>query len=101
MSKVLAQGNYLILEKVDYEKEETTDSGIIIKRSQVLDSSFSESKILSMGQGIPDSGGNITSVNYNVGDSVLYDARSRIGTHAEFDVIRREDVVAVVHDETD
>ena len=101
MSKVLAQGNYLILEKVDYEKEEITESGIIVKMSQVLDSSFAESKILSIGQGIPDSDGNVSPVNYNVGDSVLYDARSRIGTHAEFDVIRREDVVAVVRDETD
>ena len=57
MSKVLAQGNYLILEKVDYEKEETTEGGIIVKMSQVLDSSFAESKILSIGQGIPDSDG--------------------------------------------
>ena len=101
MSKVLAQGNYLILEKVDYEKEETTDSGIIIKKSQVLDSSFAEAKILSMGQGVPDSDGHVAPINFTVGDSVLYDARSRIGTHAEFDVIRREDVVAVIYDETE
>jgi|TARA_R110000824_G_scaffold64800_2_gene169160 co-chaperonin GroES (HSP10) len=101
MSKVLAQGNYLILEKVDYEKEETTEGGIIVKMSQVLDSSFAESKILSIGQGIPDSDGNVPPVNYNVGDSVLYDGRSRIGIHADFDVILREHVVAVVYDETD
>ena len=29
-------------------------------------------------------------------DVVLYDARSRMGMHKEFDVIRRENVIAVV-----
>ena len=101
MSKVLAQGDYIIVEKIDYEEEQTTDSGIIIKASQVLDSSFAEAKILSIGTGVPDALGQIAPIKYGVGDSVLYDARSRIGLHADFDVIKREHVVAVVYDETD
>ena len=101
MSKVLAQGDYIIVEKIDYEEEQTTDSGIIIKASQVLDSSFAEAKILSIGTGVPDALGQIAPIKYGVGDSVLYDARSRIGLHADFDVIKREHVVAVVCDETD
>jgi len=101
MSKILAQGDYLIVEKTDYDKEQTTDSGIIIKASQVLDSSFAEAKILSMGPGVPDALGQIAPIKYEVGDSVLYDARSRIGLHADFDIIKREHVVAVVYDETD
>jgi len=101
MSKVLAQGDYIIVEKIDYDKEETTEGGIIFKQSQVLDSSFAEAKVLSMGPGIPDALGNIAPVKYGVGDSILYDARSRIGLHADFDVIKRENVVAVVYDETD
>ena len=101
MSKVLAQGDYIIVEKIDYEEEQTTDSGIIIKASQVLDSSFAEAKILSMGPGVPDALGQISPIKYGVGDSVLYDARSRIGLHADFDIIKREHVVAVVYDETD
>jgi len=101
MTKILAQGDHIILEKVDYEKEEKTESGIIIKKSQVLDSSFCESKVLSLGPGVPDALGNIGPINYQVGDSVLYDARSRIGIHEEFDIIKRSDVVAVVYDETD
>ncbi len=100
MSKILAQGDYLIVEKTDYDKEQTTDSGIIIKASQVLDSSFAEAKILSMGPGVPDALGQIAPIKYEVGDSVLYDARSRIGLHADFDIIKREHVVAVVYDET-
>jgi len=101
MSKVLAQGDYIIVEKIDYDKEETTDGGIIIKQSQIIDSSFAEAKVLSMGTGIPDALGNIAPVKYTVGDSILYDARSRIGLHTDFDVIKRENVVAVVYDETD
>ena len=31
MSKVLAQGDFIIVEKIDYDKEEITESGLIIK----------------------------------------------------------------------
>jgi co-chaperonin GroES (HSP10) len=96
MTKILAQGDYIILEKVDYEKEEITDSGLIIKKSQILDSSSVEAKIVSMGNGTPDASGNIPSVNYEVGNTILYDASSRIGVHANFDIIKREHVLAVV-----
>ena len=98
MPKLLAQGNYLILEKIDYNKEEVTESGLIIKKSQMLDSTSAEAKIVSMGKGLPDSNGNIPEIDYDVGDVVLYDARSRIGEHKEFDVIKREDVIAVVYE---
>ena len=103
MTQILAQGDYLILEKVDYDKEEVTESGLIIKKSQVLDSTSAEAKIVSMGHGTPDVNGNIPSVNYEVGSTVLYDASSRIGIHADFDIIKREHVLAVVfeEDETD
>jgi len=102
MTKLLAQGDYLILEKVDYEKEEVTESGLIIKKSQLLDSTSIESKIVSMGRGVPDSNGNVPEVDYNTGSMVLYDATSRIGTHAGFEIIRREHVLAVVfEDETE
>jgi co-chaperonin GroES (HSP10) len=96
MTKVKAEGNYIIVEKIDYDKEETTESGLIIKKSQVLDSSFCEAEIISMGRGVPDATGNIPEVDYTKGDTVLYDARSRIGLHSDFDVIKREDIVAVV-----
>ena len=102
MTKILAQGDYLILEKVDYDKEEVTESGLIIKKSQLLDSTSIESKIVSMGRGIPDDSGSIPEVDYGVGSMVLYDATSRIGTHAGFEIIRREHVLAVVfEDETE
>ena len=106
MTKIKAEGDYVIVEKVDYEKEETTESGIIIKKSQVLDSSFCEAKILSMGTGIPVWDSDLKNwkhptADYKENDIILYDARSRIGTHADFDVIKREDIVAVVYDETD
>ena len=54
-----------------------------------------------MGQGLPISNGEIPLVDYSVGDVILYDASSRIGVHADFDVIMRENVVAVVYDETE
>tara|TARA_Y100000034_G_scaffold66181_1_gene79873 strand:- start:14 stop:322 length:309 start_codon:yes stop_codon:yes gene_type:complete len=102
MTKLLAQGDYLILEKIDYDKEEVTESGLIIKKSQVLDSSSVEAKIVSMGKGTPDNNGNISPVNYDVGSTVLYDASSRMGIHANFDIIKREHVLAVViEDETE
>ncbi len=100
MKKLKAEGDHLILEKVDYDKEEKTSGGIIIKKSQVLDGSFVEAKIISMGKGLPISNGDIPEVEYNEGDVVLYDARSRIGIHAECDIIRREHVIAVVDNET-
>ena len=83
MSKVLAQGDF-----------------IIVEQSQILDSSFAEAKILSLGPGVPDALGQIAPIKYEIGDSVLYDARSRIGLHNDFDVIKRESVIAVVYDET-
>jgi len=102
MTKILAQGDFLILEKIDYEKEEVTESGLIIKKSQVLDSTSAEAKIVSMGSGTPDESGNIPKVGYGVGSTILYDASSRIGIHADFDIIKREHVLAVVlEDETD
>ena len=101
MKKLIAEGDHLILEKVDYEKEEKTASGLYIKKSPVLDGSYAESKIISMGRGLPISNGDIPEVEYKEGDTVLYDARSRIGIHADYDIIRREHVIAVVRDETD
>lgn len=102
MTKILAQGDYLILEKVDYDKEEVTESGLIIKKSQVLDSTSVEAKVVSMGNGIPDATGVVPPVGYEVGSTVLYDATSRIGIHADFDIIKREHVLAVVlEDETE
>jgi co-chaperonin GroES (HSP10) len=102
MTKILAQGDFIFLEKIDYEKEELTESGLYIKKSQILDSTSIEAKIVSMGDGTPDASGNIQPVNYETGSIVLYDATSRIGVHADFDVIRREHVLAVVfEDETD
>jgi len=96
MKKTKAEGDHILIEKVDYEEEQTTESGIIIRRSQILDSSFCESKIISMGLGLPLINGDIPEVSYKEGDTILYDARSRIGMHEEFDVIRREHVIAVV-----
>ena len=101
MTKVRAEGNYVIVEKIDYEKEEVMESGLIIKKSQVLDSSFCEAEVISMGVGIEDKGG-YAPAHYTVGDIILYDARARIGLHNDFDVIKREDVIAVVvEDETE
>ena len=57
-----------------------------------------------MGKGLPDSDGKLPdtrTVDYTVGSTVLYDASSRIGIHADFDIIKREHVLAVVfEDET-
>ena len=100
MKKLIAEGDHLILEKVDYDKEEQTASGLYIKKSQVLDGSYVEAKIISMGRGLPISNGDIPEVEYKEGDTILYDARSRIGLHADYDIIRREHVIAVIHDET-
>ena len=101
MKKITAEGDYIIVEKIDYEDEQTTASGIIFKQSQVLDSTFAEAKIISLGKGLPLLDGTVPPVDYLEGDTVFYDARSRIGTHKDFDVIRREHVIAVVKDETE
>jgi len=101
MKKLKAEGDHLILEKIDYDKETQTASGLYIKKSQVLDGSYAEAKIISMGRGLPISNGDIPEVEYKEGDTILYDARSRIGIHADYDIIRREHVIAVVCDETD
>ena len=101
MSKIVAEGDHIIVEKIDYEEEQVSEGGIIFKQSQVLSSSFVESKIISLGQGLPLLDGTVPPVKYNEGDIILYDARSRIGMHDSFVVIRREHVIAVVHDETE
>ena len=100
MKNIIAEGDYLILEKIDYDAEQVTEGGIIFKVKDTLDSSFCEAKIVSMGTGLPISNGDIPEVSYKEGDLILYDARSRMGTHKEFDVIRREHVIAVVDNET-
>ena len=93
---IKAEGDHIILEKIDYDKEQITDSGIIVKMSQTLDGSFCEAKIVSMGKGLPILNGDVPDVGYKEGDVVLYDVRSRIGSHNDFDIIRREHVVGVV-----
>ena len=101
MKKIIAEGDHIIVEKFDYEEEQVSEGGIIFKQSQVLSNSFVEAKIVSLGAGLPLLDGTVPPVDYEEGDTILYDARSRIGMHEDFDVIRREHVIAVVHDETE
>ena len=104
MTTFNAQNDYLLVEKVDYESEQQTESGIIFKRSQVLDTTFAEARIISMGPGIPGPDGKVSNMfDYSVGDIILYNVQERIGIHSQFDVIRRSSIVAVVNreDETD
>ena len=54
-----------------------------------------------MGPGLPIPNGNIPEVGYQVDDIILYDVRGRQGAQPDFDIIRREHVVAVVTDETE
>lgn len=100
MSKFNAQNDYLLVEKINYEEEQTTESGIIFKASQVLDSTFAEAKIISMGPGVPGADGKVSNLfDYSVGDIILYNAQDRIGVHSDFDVIRRSNVVAVINEQ--
>ena len=55
MNKMTAEGNHLILEKTDYEEEKVSTGGIIYKMKDSVDGSFCEAKIISMGQGYPNS----------------------------------------------
>ena len=96
MKQMIAEGDHLILEKIDYEEEKVSQGGLIYKVKDSIDGSFCEAKIISMGCGLPISNGDIPIVAYEEGDIVLYDARSRVGIHNDFDIIRREHVVAVV-----
>ena len=99
MTDFMAQGDYLLVEKIDYEEEQTTDSGIIFKASQVLDTTFAQAKIISMGPGLPGPDGKVCKLfDYSVGDTILYNAQDRIGIHADFDVIRRQHVIALMVD---
>jgi len=96
MNKMTAEGDHLILEKIDYEEEKVSAGGIIYKMKDSIEGSFCEAKIISMGHGLPISNGDIPEVSYEEGDVIVYDARSRIGIHKEYDIIRREHVIAVV-----
>jgi len=96
------QGDYIVLEKIDYDEEKTTESGIIIKMSQMLDSTFAEARILKMGPGLPLMNGDVPEVDYDEGDIIYYDVRGRQGhCPGEFDIIRREHVVAVIQNESE
>ena len=94
--KLRPQGDYIIVEKIDYNEEQTTDSGIIFKQSQLLDSTYATAKILKMGPGLPIPNGEIPGVEYEEGSIIFYDVRGRQGVTPDFDLIRREHVVAVV-----
>ena len=96
--KYNAQGDFLLVEKIDYDEEQTTDSGIIFKTSQVLSTSFAQAKVISMGNGEPGFDGAVAKVDYKLGDIVLYDVTNRIGIHDQFDVLKREHIVAVVNE---
>ena len=98
VEKLKPQGDYIIVEKMDYDKEETTESGIIIKQSQLLDSTYATAKILALGPGLPIPNGSIPEVGYSEGSIIFYDVRGRQGTTPDFDLIRREHVVAVVEE---
>tara|TARA_R100001082_G_scaffold109370_1_gene86411 strand:- start:3624 stop:3932 length:309 start_codon:yes stop_codon:yes gene_type:complete len=99
MTEYRPQGSWLFLEKVDYEEEITTESGIVYKAKQVLDTVYVEATILAMGPGLPLPSGEIPTPEYSVGDKVLYDVRSRKGTYKEYDMIRMEDVVSIVDED--
>ena len=71
MKNLQPQGDYIIIEKIDYKKEQTTDSGIIITKSQMLDSNFEEAKVLAMGAGLPLPNGDIPKVDYHIDPKVL------------------------------
>ena len=51
-----------------------------------------------MGSGLPLPNGDVPPVEYEIGSTIIYDARNRIGISKEYDVIRREAVIAVVED---
>ena len=93
------QGDWIFLEKIDYQKEQTTDSGVIFTTAAVLDTVYVEAEILEMGPGIPLPNGEIPPIDYGVGDKVLYDARSRKDIYKGYDMIHRDNVIAVVEDD--
>ena len=99
MTNYKPQGDWIFLEKVDYDKEQTTDAGVIFTTKAVLDTVYIEAKILEMGPGLPLPNGDIPSVDYGVGDKILYDARSRQDIYKDYDMIHRKDVIALVEDE--
>lgn len=97
MTNFMAQADFLLVEKINYEEEQTTESGIIFKTSQVLDTTFAQAKIISMGPGVPGPDGKVCKLfDYSVGDTILYNAQDRIGVHNDFDVIRRHHIIALV-----
>ena len=99
MTKYKPQGDWIFLEKMDYQKEQTTEAGVIFTAAAVLDTVYIEAEILEMGPGLPLPNGDVPEVPYKVGDKVLYDARSRTDIYKDFDMIHRKDVIAVVEDE--
>jgi len=99
MTNYKPQGDWIFLEKMDYQKEQTTEAGVIFTAAAVLDTVYIEAKILKMGPGLPLPNGEIPPVDYKAGDKILYDARSRRDIYKDFDMIHREHVIAVVEDE--
>ena len=94
--KLKPQGDFIIVEKIDYNEEQTTESGIIFKESQLLDSTYATAKILKMGPGLPLPNGDVPGVDYGEGSVIYYDVRGRQGVTPDFDLICREHVIAVV-----
>ena len=96
--KYYAQGDYILVQKIDYDEEQKTESGIIFKTSQVLSTSFAQAVVISMGDGEPGFDGKVAKADYKVGDTVLYEVTKRIGIHDQFDFLKREHIVAVVNE---
>ena len=99
MTNYKPQGDWIFLEKMDYQKEQTTDAGVIFTAAAVLDTVYIEARILEMGPGLPLPTGDVPPVDYKVGDKILYDARSRKDIYKGYDMIHRPDVIAIVEGE--
>ena len=99
MTNYKPQGDWIFLEKMDYQKEQTTDAGVIFTAAAVLDTVYIEARILEMGPGLPLPTGDVPEVDYKVGDKILYDARSRKDIYKEYDMIHRSDIIAIVEGE--
>jgi len=98
MSEYKPQGDWIFVEKVDYEKEQTTEAGVIFKTKSVLDTMYVEATIVAMGPGLPIPNGDVPEVDYSVGSKILYDVRSRTGTYKDYDIIRREHIISAIEE---
>ena len=96
MSK-LKPVNDKIVVKINSQKEEVTESGILLPDT-VDSGKLMEGEVVSVGKGMYSASGTLIPVVVNVGETILYNKHAQTHEYGDFVIMSVNEVLSIVED---